>query len=318
MRLIYTMKKSISLIFLLLIISILKVNSQGCSDAGFCTMGSLKHNEKNDSLKLNSAKVIFSYGIGEQGTTIIQTIPEVNFSLVKNNTIQLRLPYMFISGNLGNNNGIGDLSLSITQTFTKTDKIKLNGTIGIKIASGQSNDFLIPDYISFDILPLPMPYQTSLGTNDLILGTSLEYKRWYFGIGYQHVLANKNKNLFLRIRWSGNSDAQKYFESNLLNRGDDALLRVERIFNIKKFSCTAGLIGIYRIQEDKISNFQNEEIDVYGSDGLTLNLTGSTQYNFSQNFGLNFSFGMPLKVREVRPDGLTRKLVLNTSLNYIF
>ena len=311
------MKKSISLIILLLIISIIKVNSQGCSDAGFCTMGSLNHDENYDSLKLNSAKVIFSYGIGEEGTTIIQTIPEVNFTLVKNNTIQLRLPYLFINGNLRSNNGIGDLALSITQSFVKKEKIKLNVTVGIKIASNQSDD-LIGTEATNVLLPLPMPYQTSLGTNDLVLGTSLEYNKWYLGMGYQHVITNKNKNLFLRTRWSGNSDAQKYFESNLLNRGDDALLRVERIFNIKKFSCTAGLIGIYRMQEDKISNFQNVEIDVNGSDGLTLNLTGSTQYNFSQNFGLNFSFGMPLKVREVRPDGLTRKLVLNTSLNYFF
>lgn len=311
------MKKSLSFIFLLLIISILKVKSQGCSDAGFCTMGSLKHSEENDSLKLNTAKVILSYGIGEQGTTIIQTIPEVNFSLVKNNTIQLRLPYMFINGNLGSNEGIGDWALSITQSFVKKKKIKLNLTIGIKIANNHSDD-LIGRVVTNELLPLPMPYQTSLGTNDLVLGTSLEYKRWYFGIGYQHVLVNKNKNGFLRIKWSDYADAQKYFESNLLDRGDDALLRIERIFNIKKFSCTAGLIGIYRMQKDKISNFQNEEIDVNGSDGLTLNLTGSTQYNFSQKFSLNISFGMPLIVREVRPDGLTRKLVLNTSLNYIF
>ena len=311
------MKKSIPFIFLLLIISILKVKSQGCSDAGFCTMGSLKHSEENDSLKLNTAKVIFSYGIGEQGTTIIQTIPEVNFSLVKNNAIQLRLPYMLINGNLGSNEGIGDWALSITQSFVKKKKIKLNLTIGIKIANNHSDD-LIGTVVTNELLPLPMPYQTSLGTNDLVLGTSLEYKRWYFGIGYQHVLVNKNKNGFLRIKWSDYADAQKYFESNLLDRGDDALLRIERIFNIKKFSCTAGLIGIYRMQKDKISNFQNEEIDVNGSDGLTLNLTGSTQYNFSQKFSLNISFGMPLIVREVRPDGLTRKLVLNTSLNYIF
>ncbi len=311
------MKKSISLIFLLMLISTLKAKSQGCSDAGFCTMGSLSHSGKNDSLKLNSAKVIFSYGIGEQGTTIIQTIPEVNFSLVKNNTIQIRLPYLFMHGNLGSNEGIGDWALSLTQSFVKKEKIKLNVTVGIKIASNQSND-LIETAVTNEFLPLPMPYQTSLGTNDLVLGTSLEYNRWYFGIGYQHVLENKNKNGFLKIKWSDYADAQKYFESNLLDRGDDALLRIERIFNIKKFSCTAGLIGIYRIQEDKINDFQNEVINVNGSDGLTLNLTGSTQYNFSQSFSLNISFGTPLIVREVRPDGLTRKLVLNTSLNYSF
>ena len=208
--------------------------------------------------------------------------------------------------------------MSITQTLTQTDKIKLNGTVGIKIASDHSDDFLIPDFVSLDNLPLPMPYQTSLGTNDLVLGASFGFMHWNFGIGFQHVIENKNKNRFLKIRWYGNSDAQKYFESNLLDRGDDALVRAERNFNLKKFFFTAGLLGIYRLQKDKINTLQNESIDVIGSDGLTFNLTGSAQYNLSSSFDLKFSFGTPVVVREARPDGLTRELVTTISFDYNF
>ena len=312
------MKKTILIIFTLLIFNCKNLKSQGCSDAGFCSMGTLNQKANKDSVKINSVNVIFSYGIGEQSTTIIQTIPELNLSLFPNNSIQLRLPYFFISGNLGNNNGIGDFSFSITQSLLTSEIIKLNVTLGTKIATGFSNDFLPTDNISIENLSLPMPYQTSLATNDMILGASLDYRQWKFSTGYQHVLTNKNKNGFLRSKWNNNYDAQKYFESNLLDRGNDALLRIERIFPVKKISVTAGLLGIIRLQNDKITSLQNESIDVEGSNGLTLNLTGSAQYSFSNHAGLNISFGTPIKVRKVRPDGLTRSLVINAAFKYNF
>ena len=293
------------------------VLAQGCSDAGFCSMGVLNQISYNDSLKINSANLIFSYSIGEQGTTIFQAIPDLTLGLFRNNTIQLRLPYFFINGNLGNNQGIGDLSLSITQLLLKREKIKLSITAGTKIATGHSDDFIEQD-VTNNPLPLPMPYQTSLGTSDLILGASLEYKRWNFSLGYQHVIKNKNQNGFLKIKWQENADAQKYFESNLLDRGNDALWRVERSFYLKKISFTAGLLGIYRLKKDKINTLQNEKIEVNGSDGLTLNLTGSLKYYFSKNIDSKISFGTPLVVREIRPDGLTRELVINCSFSFLF
>lgn len=312
------MKKTAFVFFTIFVFNISTLKSQGCSDAGICAMGALNQEGHKDSLKTNSAKVVFSYGIGEEGAIILQTIPEINIGLFPNNSIQLRLPYMFINGNLGNNNGIGDFTLSITQSLMKSEIIKLNVTVGTKIATGFSNDFLPADNFLFENLPLPMPYQTSLATNDLVLGASLDYMQWNFGVGYQHVLKNKNKNGFLRSKWQGNTDAQKYFESNLLDRGNDVLIRTERSFNIKKFSCTAGLLGIIRLQKDIITNNKNERTDVEGSNGLTLNVTGSVHYNFSNQAGFNISFGSPIIVRKVRPDGLTRSLVLNASFNYLF
>ena len=122
--------------------------------------------------------------------------------------MQLKVPIAFINGNIGSNNGVGDISFSITQTLKKTEKIKFNITVGTKIATGKSD-------ATKNNLPLPMPYQTSLGTHDLILGTSLKYLNWNFGLGFQAVLANKNENKFLRNAWTTNPKFQFIYLSDV-------------------------------------------------------------------------------------------------------
>jgi len=299
------------LLLLILIVIQHQSKSQGCSDAGFCTIGALQPQQLSDTAFKNNFKLALSYGQGEQGTTIFQTIPEIELSFFKNNLIQLKVPFLFINGNLGNNNGVGDISFSVTQTLVKTKKLKFNITAGTKIATGKSD-------AEINNLPLPMPYQTSLGTYDIILGTSLQYNKWNLGLGYQGVLSNKNENRFLHSAYTNNADAQKYFESNFLDRGSDALLRIERSFTLKKINLSAGLLGIYHLQESTLVNDSGNRVAIKNSDGLTLNITGNAQYNFSHRTGINLSLGFPAVVRKVRPDGLTRKFVLAAAFNYRF
>ena len=288
-----------------------QVKSQGCSDAGFCTIGTLQPQQPSDSAFKHNFKLSLSYGQGEQGVTVIQTIPELEFSFFKNNFIQLKAPFLLINGNLGNNNGVGDVSFSISQTIVKTDKIKFNLTVGAKIATGKSD-------AKINNRPLPMPYQISLGTYDIIFGTSLQYKYWNLGLGFQGVLINKNENTFLHSTWTNNADAQTYFESNFLDRGNDALLRIEKSFKLKQLNLTPGLIAIYHLQESSLIDTSGNRIAIKQSDGLTLNITGNARYNFSNRTGINLSFGFPAIVRKVRPDGLTRQFVLTATFNYHF
>ena len=305
------MKKILILMTSLLITVHQQVKSQGCSDAGLCTIGALQPQQPSDTTLKYNLKLGFSYGQGEQGTTIFQTIPEFEFSFLNNNSIQLKVPYSVINGNLGNNNGVGDITFSTTQTIVKNNNLKFNITVGAKIATGKSD-------AAINNLPLPMPYQTSLGTNDIILGTSLQYKKWNLALGFQGVLSNKNENTFLKRKYTSNADAQKYFESNFLNRGNDALLRVEKSFNLKKINLSTGLLAIYHLKESTMLDESGNRIAIKHSDGLTLNITGKAQYNLSNHFGINFSFGFPSVVRKVRPDGLTRHFVLAAAFNYNF
>jgi hypothetical protein len=54
--------------------------------------------------------------------------------------------------------------------------------------------------------------------------------------------------------------------------------------------------------------------NIQGSAGLTLNLNAFLDYNITEKSGIQFSAGMPLLVRETRPDGLTRSFI--ASLEY--
>lgn len=287
-------------------------NAQGCSDAGFCTIGALNPQIIADTLGderylKNNFHLSPTFAIGEQGVAIWQYTPEVNLTLVKGLMWQAKMPYTYIYGNLGSNYGIGDVSTSLTYThfFKKTTSLAV--TLGSKIATHAAGT-------CENGRPLPMPYQCSLGTYDGIVGVKFMYKTWNFSAGYQMVLANKNENGFLSSRWAGDEDAGEYFVSNKLNRGDDVLLRAEKLFILKKLNLSAGLLSIYRINKDKYTNPAGVEEEIAGSDGITLNITGSATYVFEpkQSFGLNFGF--PVLVRDFRSDGLTRSLVV--SLTY--
>ena len=311
------MEKKIAFLCLIFLINTYDVFSQGCSDAGFCTMGNLKPQSDVDTTYKHSASLSLSYGIGEQNTTIVLIIPELEFEIFKNNSIQIKIPYISVSGNLGENSGVGDISFSITQILKETENTKLNLTLGFKIPAGATDKETTVPVIN-PLVPFPMPYQTGLGTTDLILGASMKCKMWNLALGFQGILSNGNKNEFLKSSWFVNADAQKYFESNQLRRGNDALLRIERRFDLKKITLSFGVLNIIHLQESSIIDSTGNRVGVKGSDGLTVNVTGTALYEISKRTLLNFSFGFPTIVRDARPDGLTRKLVLTAGIKYQF
>jgi hypothetical protein len=285
------------------------VNAQGCSDAGFCTIGALNPQIIADTLGderylKNNFHLSPTFAMGEQGVSIWQYTPEVNLTLVKGLMWQAKMPYVYAYGNLGSNYGIGDVSTSLTYThfFKKTTSLAV--TLGSKIPTHDAGT-------CENGRPLPMPYQRSLGTYDGIIGVKFMYKTWNFSAGYQMVLANKNDNGFLASRWTGDDDAQAYFVSNKLNRGDDMLLRAEKVFIVKKLNLSAGLLGIYRLNKDKYTDASGTETELAGSSGLTVNITGSATYVFTPRSSFGMNFGFPVLVRETRADGLTRSMVVS-------
>lgn len=298
----------ITLTFLCFIITA-KTNAQGCSDAGFCTAGGLSPQIISDTLGeehqyKNNFKFSPSFAMGEQGVTIWQYTPELNLTVVKGLSWQVKMPYMYAYGNLGSNYGIGDVTTSLTYTTYFDKSSALSVTLGSKIPVHDAGT-------CENGRPLPMPYQRSLGTFDGILGVKYKYKTWNFAAGYQRVLINKNENGFLPSKWAGDADAQNYFLSNKLDRGDDALLRAEKVFMIKKLNLSAGLLGIYRLNKDKYIEANGTEQELQGSSGLTINITGSATYIFTPRSSFGLNFGFPVVVRETRADGLTRSMVLS-------
>jgi len=287
---------------ILLFISLVSTTlGQGCSDAGLCTVSGLNTGFDNSKTQtITRYSTIF--GLGEQNVFHITTQFEIVIPTINNQTIQVKIPYNFTFGNLGNISGLGDLSLTINQKLFSTNKIRFNVIAGLKIPSNDANK-------SLDGYPLPMAYQTSLGTYDIILGLSTIYKKWHFGFGYQHSFGH-SLNAFKHTD-SNPEYYNNYKESYHLQRADDIMFRVEKEFKTKNYNFIFGVLPIYHLTDDEITNGQK----VANSSGLTLNLNASAIKKLENNSILKLIIAAPIIDREVRPDGLTRSFVIVLSYN---
>lgn len=91
-----------------------EVFTQGCNDAGLCTLGDFgSTNEKN--IRKYQNELSYSLGLGEQ-QTIIQAIQFDQKFLILNNKLQinLRVPFSYVYGNLAQTYGVGDISLGLS------------------------------------------------------------------------------------------------------------------------------------------------------------------------------------------------------------
>ncbi len=304
-------------------ISIASVNAfaQGCSDAGFCTMGAMKPDQpynKKIQLKLRSMELSFYRGVTTTTPIIYVATADFNFSLNAKSSFQVKVPYTFVrSGNLGKTEGVSDLSLCYTRSLLRSDRFDVNFSVGGKIPTNRSDK----TSDKFPGEPLPMYYQTSLGTYDFITGLSLINRKWLFATGIQIPFKHINQNTF---DWTDFPDypnpdyIKTYSQSNLLKRGIDVMLRVERNFRFSRFNFSTGLLPIYRITNDRITNQQGVEIKPDGARGLALSGIITGGYNFNVRSGIKLLVGRKFMQRDKNPDGLTRHSVSSITYNYRF
>jgi hypothetical protein len=294
---------------LLFVTAIANTYGQGCSDAGFCTMGAMKPNQHilgKVNAKIISLETSQYTGYTKFHTTVLTYFADLNIALGTKTGIQIKLPYTFVFGTLANTKGSGDISLSATRNIISNEKYQINFTLGAKLPTNNAN------IKTSDNRPLPMYYQTSLGTYDMILGGSLISKKWLFAAGYQQAF-NTIHNEFKWGAWADSpafTDVKNYPVSQFLKRGNDIMLRIERNFRSARFNTYIGLLPIYRLNRDVITSPQTgERVKVNGSDGLVLNLLTGFGYRFSTRSAFKFVLGVPVIKRKTNPDGLSRKFV---------
>ncbi len=289
--------------------------AQGCSDAGFCSMGAMKPDQRFNrrvNIRIRSIEISQYIARTRFENIIYSTSLDVNIGLSDRTSLQFKLPYTFVTGEEGwSTQGLGDISLSLSHNIWQKETYQISATIGAKFPTNNSN-------LTFNDRPLPMYYQTSLGTYDLVLGAALLSKNWLLAIGFQHPF-NQNRNEFTHAAWNNLPAAVKYPESLWVERGSDIMFRVERSFRFSRFRFNVGLLPIYRLQKDRVESPETgEHIKVDDSNGLALSLLFGMTYRFSVKSGIKFLFGDRLVERKVNPDGLSREQVFTIGYQYNF
>ncbi len=303
-------------VFLLVQITLVaNIKGQGCSDAGFCTMGAMKPDQafsKKVNLKLRSVEL--SYYRGESTLTPIITVINLDagISITNNLSAQIKIPYQMISGNFDNTSGMGDISLSFTQRLIDSENFDLSATIGTKIPSNKSDLTSSGENQPLsEGLVLPMYYQTSLGSFDFVAGASLISSKWLIATGIQMALT-ANNNTWQADEWlppvyPSESYVRSYDVATKLKRGTDVMLRVERNFRFSKYSFNIGLLPIFRITKDQIEDSNTKEyVKLEGTTGMALTALAGFTYNLNINNTVKLTYGQKITERDVNPDGLTR------------
>ena len=293
--------------------------AQGCSDAGFCTMGAMKPDQaysKKINFKLRSIELSYYKGATKTTAEISVTNLDVSIGLTPKTGIQVKLPYQWTSGSLGKAGGMGDISLSVTHNVHHFKNFELNATFGLKIPSNKSDIQSQGRNRPLSIgLVLPMYYQVSLGSWDVVAGASLINENWLFAIGYQNALT-ANNNTFEQDEWDAPVYPSEeyialYDEATKLKRGSDIMFRVERNFRFARYNFNVGLLPIFRVSKDRIiDEVTNEYVKLEGTTGLALTALFGVGYNFNINNTVKFTYGKKLTDREINPDGLTREEVM--------
>ena len=275
------------------------VHGQGCSDAGFCTLGSFKPGGLDSNSRFrNQFKIGVSYGSADHSISIFGTHLEYQRVLTKKLVFNGKLSSLSQSGNGISTFGFSDLFLNIDYPINEIGKL----TVGFKLPLNDGSKLR-------DNLPLPMDYQSSLGTLDFLLGISRELNKIHLALAFQLPLS-QNQNEFIAEDYPAGSSLKQFQTTNQFVRRGDMMLRVAYPLRINyKFKITPGLLPIIHLGKDLYTDKQGIERAIDGSQGLTLNGTVHIDYEIHGIHSLQLNAGAPFVVRKERPDGLTRSFI---------
>lgn len=292
-------------LFCFLIICFLNTTSlysQGCSDAGFCSISGINPSSQLDSSQTLTNQFLFGFTSGLAQFRVLINSPSIQYDtkLTKDISLSAKLNYSFINGSLTSNHGFSDIYL--------TSRISLNKNIslinGVKMPFNDANK-------SYKGSGLPMSYQTTLGTYDYLLGINYSKTKILISAGTQ-IPINQNDNSFLKDNFLDEGINPNYISTNKFNRQADLIFRFNYIFSMKNdvIKLTVGAMPIYHLKDDEYKDENGIRKNIPNSKGLTLNINSVFRYKLSSSNFIDITLGLPVIARESRPDGLSQ-LALN-------
>lgn len=292
----------------MLMVYCISTYAQGCSDAGICTISSFKPGSLyySDSMH-TSVKVGINTGSADHNISVLATYVEYERSVSSNLDINARLTSLSQSGNGISVWGLSDIYLTVK--FRVWDQLSL--ILGAKLPLTDGNRL-------HNQLPLPMDYQSSLGTVDGIAGLGYKMGSLQLMAGYQHpVIQNDNK--YERRLYEEGNILGTFQSTSKYTRNSDILFRASyTVPLVGKLTITPSVLAVYHTDNDTWQSGPDKVHIIDGSKGMTLNGNLYVDFPFLMRHAVQASVGFPLAVRDVRPDGLTRGFVAGIEYKYTF
>ncbi|TBO43595.1 hypothetical protein [Pedobacter kyonggii] len=278
---------------------------QGCSDAGFCSLGVLKNNVADSARHTLSFGL--NYGVGYEQTNITNAYIEYGSKLSERLSFRTKLTANYATGFLGSAFDIGDIYGTLNYALRTKSASTINIIGGVKVPLTAGN------HKNKDGKPLPLDYQASIGTYDAIGGINyIVNQSWEFDAGIQVPVIQVNKNTFFPDEHN-DFRANEFAPTNNFKRKSDVLGRIGYYIQLPASAIVLkpSLLGIYHLGRDTYEDRFGQRNIIEGSDGFTLNGSIVGTKRFKNGNSLELLFATPFIVRKVRPDGLTRKGVIN-------
>lgn len=221
---------------------------------------------------------------------------------------------VYATGFLGSTFNVGDIFGFVNYTVDPVRRNRLTILSGIKIPLSDANDK------NSDGKPLPLDYQSSVGTFDLIEGVNfIINNKWELNAAVQVPIVQNNRNSFFPDEYT-DPRIVNFLPTNNFKRKSDAMLRLGRYIFFKKSSIALkpNILAIYHLCKDSYEDRVGKQEKIDGSDGLTMNAALIATKTFKNNRQLELIAAAPFISRDARPDGLTRRMVLNIQYRFYF
>ena len=260
-------------------------NSQGCSDAGVCTIGNFYANHAlmmPGHKSKNEIDLAFNYGAHLKDERFYQL--QANYRLIKGNGsfFEFRLPFN-IAKNTSSGisvNGIGDMVSTYNSKFSIAKTKHIDYSLGFRVSFSNADKSDGKSKYSY-----PMTLQTGLGTTDLIAAASYDICPYLsVGSGIQLPLLQYNKNNIPLYTLGA-----VVVSGNGYRRKPDALLKLTGHYTTGKLKLNGGLLGIFHLAVDYY-NTVNGKYALINSKGTTINWIFDASFPFAKKYMVNLLY----------------------------
>lgn len=303
------------------------VKAQGDSDPGFTMIGAMRPNSdlvfKSDEYENDKAQFSLGDGFAKGERNINLNLPEFGIRLPLEDVgyFDIRTSLKATNGELAKQVGWSDVLASFTYKMMNETypDWSYQFTGGFMLGMGTADRTDGPGR------PLPMAYQTNLGTTDLVLGASAKWKQYLtFAVGYQQPIYQHNSNGYFRSSTRNELiySSSQYPISRRLYRNGDIMLRIEGYYGGDRAGISGGPLFIYHLRDDLYSDkFNNDAwVSIKGSQGMTLNLTADAFVRFGRygTYKFDVMAAAPVATRTIAPEGLSRQWLIIPKLTIFF